>query len=294
LATLCFLGHGETPDSEEFGPTVSRALSYLVSVVGPDGLTEKKNMYAQGALTLALAEAFGMTQSPQVREPLDRAVSAVVLAQKVKKTAPINEGGWRYTPTSTDADTSVSGWLIMGLKSARLANITVPDEAFENASKYLWNQYAETGGFGYGGPGQGVATTAVGTLCQQFLGHTDDKRIKKALDFLKLQKVDWQKPINGHGTALYPWYYITQAMFQGGGAYWEYWNNQIRDTLVKNQSTDGHWDTPGGGAGYGPVYSTALCCLMLEVYYRYLPIYQEMERKALPKAGAPPPSMTTK
>ena len=53
--------------------------------------------------------------------------------------------------------------------------------------------------------------------------------------------------------------------------------------LVKAQATDGHWDGPGNKpVTYGPVYSTTLCCLMLEVYYRYLPLYQEMERQSLP------------
>ncbi len=296
LATLCFLGHGETPDSEEFGPTVSRGLSYLVTVVGSEGMVKSKNMYAQGAVTLALSEAYGMTQSPLVKDPLDRAVGAVLQAQKVKKTKEDDMGGWRYSPNSTDADVSVSGWLIMGIKSAKLAGISVPDEAFTMASKYLWNMYAENGGFGYSGPGRGQATTAVGILCQQFLGHNEDRRLKKSLDFYKEQKVDWKNPIKGHGTALYAWYYITQAMFQGGGAYWTHWNSEIRDTLVKNQASDGHWDAPGDDKtdSYGgPVYSTTLCCLMLEVYYRYLPIYQEMEKKALPPAGTAPPSQTT-
>lgn len=296
LALLCFLGHGETPDSEEFGSTVSKALGYVTSIVGSDGMVRSKNMYSQGAVTLALAEGYGMTQSPQVKDPLERAVNAIVVSQKAKKTNEKDVGGWRYSPLSSDADVSVSGWLIMGLKSAKLAGIAIPEEAFAKASEYLWNMYAPIGGFGYSSPARGQATTAVGILCQQFLGHHEDKRLKKALDFYKEQKVDWQNAPKGHATALYGWYYVTQAMFQGGGAYWTHWNGEIRDTLIKNQEPDGHWDAPGDGGkenAYGPVYSTTLCCLMLEVYYRYLPLYQEMEKKSLPPAGAPVPSRTT-
>jgi len=83
------------PDSEEFGPTITKALSFLVTVVGQDGIVKSKNMYAQGAVTLALSEAFGMTQSPQVREPLDRAISAILLSQKAKKSSEMHIGGWR-------------------------------------------------------------------------------------------------------------------------------------------------------------------------------------------------------
>jgi len=294
LATLCFLGHGETPDSEEFGPTVSKALGYLVTTVGPEGIVKSKNMYSQGAVTLALSEAFGMTQSPQVREPLDRAVSAILLSQKVKKTAEMHVGGWRYTPTSVDADTSVTGWLVMGIKSAKLAGISVPDEAFAMASKYLWNMANDNGGFGYAGPGHGQGTTAIGILCQQFLGQSSDRRLKKGLDFYKTQKVDWNEP-SARGFTLYSWYYATQAMFQAGGAYWDYWNKQMRETLVKSQNSDGHWDTPEGSSekNHGAVYSTTLCCLMLEVYYRYLPIYQEMEKKGLPTMPVSTPGQST-
>jgi hypothetical protein len=285
LATLCFLGHGETPDSEEFGVTVSKALSFLVTTVGSNGAVPG-SMYAQGAVLLALSEAYGMTQAPQIKEPLERCIAAVLQSQKVRKKDPKQAGGWRYSLTAEDSDTSVSGWLIMGLKSAKLAGMDVPEESFSMASAYLWNMYHENGGFGYTSPQQRPSLTGVGVLCQQFLGHGDDRRIKKALDFLKEQKVDWENPPNVHATALYAWYYITQAMFQGGGAYWTYWNSQIRDTLVKNQKPDGSWDAPGKGEKntHGLVYTTTLCCLMLEVYYRYLPIYQEMERKALPTA----------
>lgn len=278
LATLCFFGHGETADSPEFGATITKAVLYLTSTVGSNGIIHQPNMYCQGAVTLALAEAYGMTQSPQVREPLDRAVSAIIASQKSAKTSKADIGGWRYSPESDTSDVSVSGWLIMGIKSARLAGISIDDEPFDKASKYLWNMYDPKGGFGYAGPAQGYATTAVGTLCQQFLGHYGDKRIHKALDFYKDKKADWS---TGHGwNSLYAWYYITQAMFQGGGTYWEHWNGTIRRTLVDHQDPDGHWDVPGNDpkCQYGPVFSTTLCCLMLEVYYRYLPLYQEMER----------------
>ena len=283
LGLLSFLGHGETPDSEEFGATVTKVISYLVSTVGANGYVKSGIMYEQGAVTLALSEAYGMTQSPVIKEPLERLIKGILEAQKVKKTSPLHQGGWHYAPALPTADTSVSGWIIMGLKSARIAGLQVPDEAYQNASKYLWNMYDPAGGFGYGAPNRTPNMTAVGVLCQVFLGHGDSPKIKKSLDFLKQQTVDWEKPSNG-GFALYGWYYMTQAMFQGGGAYWEYWNKQIRDKLVKVQSPDGHWDGPGGAKsgenGFGPAYPTALCCLSLEVYYRYLPIYQDMEHKS--------------
>ena len=299
LGTLAFLGHGETPDSEEFGPTVSKALQYLVKSVGTDGLVpggKPEKGYAEGIVTLALSEAYGMTQSPAVKEPLDRLVAAIVRWQTSPKKDPKQNGGWRYTPNSDESDVSVTGWMVMGLKSARLAGVEVPHEAFDKASQYLWNMYGKEG-FGYDKPGDYPATTAIGVLCQQFIGHSDDRRIKKALDFLREQKVNYDT--SDLNWSIYSWYYITQAMFQGGGSYWEYWNHQIRDTMVKAQLDDGRWPAPPKSKfeskeanNYSPAYFTSMGCLILEVYYRYLPIYQEMEKKpalpALPAAPAVP------
>jgi hypothetical protein len=67
-------------------------------------------------------------------------------------------------------------------------------------------------------------------------------------------------------------------MYQLGGRYWRDWNDALRDTLIGDQRREGHprgsWDPvrPWGGYG-GRVYSTALSVLCLEVYYRFLPLY---------------------
>lgn len=271
LATLAFLGHGETPDRGEFSGHVNAACLYLVSCIGEDGFVKDKNMYAQGAVTLALAEAYGLTRNPNIKAALERAVAANLAAQKITKN-PAHQGGWRYALTSTDSDTSVSGWIIMSLKTAKMAGIEIPAEAFDDASKYLWQTYSAEGGFGYAGPQRSVNMTGVGVLCQQFLGHGRDPRLKKALDYLKEQKLEWSS--TDASWPLYGWYYITQAMFQAGGTHWEYWQRQFRQTLFEAQANDGHWDPPPNGKSdpRDPAYATALCCLMLEVYYRYAPV----------------------
>jgi hypothetical protein len=272
LATLAFLGHGEMPDRGEFSGNVYNACAYLVGCLDENGFVKDKNMYAQGALTLALAEAFALTGNHALKQALEKAVAANIAAQKVEK-SPLHQGGWRYTLTSTDSDTSVSGWIILSLKTAKLAGIHVPQEVFDQAADYLWRMNAQDGGFGYSSPSRSPNMTGVGAVCQQFLGNGQDPRVRKALDYLKEQKFNWQSTANW---PLYGWYYITQAMFQSGGAYWEYWSRQFRPALLAAQHTDGHWDPPPQGKSdpRDPVYATALCCLMLEVYYRYAPVAQ--------------------
>jgi hypothetical protein len=282
LAILAFLGHGETPESKEFGNTVLKGLEYLTGQMDENGVVKSDNMYAQGAVTLALAEAYGMTQSPSLKTTMNRAVNAIVRIQNNPKKSPLYIGGWRYSTVSDDADTSVSGWMIMALKSAKLAGIEVPETAFQNASNYLWRMYSDNS-FGYDRPaGNRPSTAAIGVLCQQFLGQGGDQRIKPALDLILKQKPDWNK--SSASWLMYFWYYANQAMFQGGGAYWRQWHWSMSDAMLKSQSPDGHWDAPPRSAEEmkygenGHAYTTAMGCLILEVYYRYLPLYKQLEK----------------
>lgn len=309
LALLAFLGHGETPDSPDFGPNVQKAIQYLVSRLDSNGMVSDKidqfaRGYTQGLVTLALSEAYAMTQSPALRDPVERAVRCLLRWQTASKSDARDLGGWRYTANYQTSDVSVSGWMIMALKSAKSAGIEVPQKAFDDAAHYLWNTYKKKdneAGFGYSitFDGPSPATTGIGVLCMQFLGQGKDGRVKSALDYLSKQRVEWNRTKGGW--VLYGWYYITQAMFQGGGGYWSYWNQQIRDTMVKNQMEDGRWPAPplsekeSTELVTSPVYTTALGALILEVYYRYLPIYQLLEGQqadqnatALPQVGPLP------
>ena len=64
------------------------------------------------------------------------------------------------------------------------------------------------------------------------------------------------------------------------GDSWKKWNAVMRDQLVKSQATKGHeagsWqiDTGHGSKG-GRLYSTSMATMILEVYYRHLPIYRK-------------------
>jgi len=288
LATLAFLGHGETPDSAEFGETVSRALDYLLLHVGRDGLvSDAPQDYiggdSQGLAALALAEGYAMTQSPVLRDPLERALSAIVRGQSAAKANPQHVGGWRYRPSSDDSDVSVTGWMIMALTSAKAAGLNVPPAVCDKAAHFLWNMYdGKDPGFGYQTPERSPSMTAIGVFCQQLLGNGKDPRIRASLDYLREQKVDWDKTQGDY--VLYGWYYITQAMFQAGGPYWAYWNREIRDTLIKKQRVDGHWMPPPNSTmetrelAATPAYSTALGVLILEVYYRFPPVDQLAEQ----------------
>ena len=86
-------------------------------------------MYAHAQSTMVLCEAFLMTGDEQLRIPAQKAVDFIVKSQHIR-------GGWRYQPNQP-GDTSVVGWQLMALQSARAANLTVPAETFELAGYYL-------------------------------------------------------------------------------------------------------------------------------------------------------------
>ncbi|NOT32420.1 MAG: hypothetical protein HOP15_18395, partial [Planctomycetes bacterium] len=74
---------------------------------------------------------------------------------------------------------------------------------------------------------------------------------------------------------LYFWYYATLALFRVGGREWERWNTALQATLLPAQDEDGSWrplDVYSEYAGDDDgerTYSTAMCVLSLEIYYRY-------------------------
>ena len=82
---------------------------------------------------------------------------------------------------------------------------------------------------------------------------------------------------------IYYWYYATQVMHNMCDADWDTWNRKMRKLLVETQCktgcATGSWDPivptqDNWGALGGRVMMTSLSALTLEVYYRYLPLYQ--------------------
>jgi hypothetical protein len=131
------------------------------------------------------------------------------------------------------------------------------------------------GGFGYDHAENRLSLTGVGVLCTYFWKESKDRTVKEGIDFLLGKaKVEYKSK----DADLYGWYYDTQACLMFGGSAWSKWNRMFQDEIADNQSPDGSWPTMQGAHlqpkpdGAGPYYRTTLCILMLEVFYRYMPI----------------------
>lgn len=281
LGLLTFLAHGETPTSEEYGPTVERAIRYLVDTQRPDGSwpnSGSHEVYGHAIAAYAVSEAYGLTQIPDLRDAMDRAIEIIVQGQQ-------SGGGWDYDYKKTPRrDTSVSGWQIQALKAANIANCSVPGirKALDRSINDLKSSQNSLGRLGYSNePGRGrIGLTGVGALCMQLLGYADTSACKKAVEYLKNQDIDVTWDEEGEW-GLYGWYYITQAIFHDGNSF-SSWNSKFAKAYTQNQNSDGSWTPPGAEATQGKVYGTTFAALTLQVYYRLLPTYQEDAVEARP------------
>ncbi len=295
LALLTFLAHGETPGSEEFGATVQKAIKYLsdrmMSIPDnrPEGL---KRAYTNGIATYALAEAYGVTKLPYVKPAMEKGLGFIVRGQQ-----PC--GGFDYNyKKGARWDLSVTGWQVQALKAGFVAgteNEGVP-KAIERAKSFLTDVNFKNGTFGYASPGGGSAgMQGAGTLCLQLIGEGDCREAKAGVKWIKEHdSVVWDKTkaYAAHNNPVYNWYYETQAMFHVGRTTWDQWNKQMKQQFVSSQKPgpdtsdgkgSGYWDGPGGKwdrPEYDKWYSTCLCALSLQVYYRYLPTFKMPKQMA--------------
>lgn len=278
LALLPFLAAGYTHKAGKHQQTVGRGVKWLTEQQRVDGgwlaPGDGRPMYGHGLAAIALCEAFGMTKDPQLHGPAQKALDFIVRGQHAAS------GGWRYQP-NTPGDTSVLGWQVMALKSGELAGLTVPPQALEGAQRWLKSVEGNqpVGGlFGYQTPTPTPAMTAQGLLCLQLMGaRRSDPRLVAGADYL-LRNL----PQRNVDTSYY-WYHATQVMYHMQGKYWKAWNERLRDLLVSTQITQGPmsgtWDPVDAREKTGGrICSTALRLLMLEVYYRHLPLYQQLEK----------------
>jgi hypothetical protein len=288
MALLAYQGAGYTPMSDRKGPftsIVTRGWNALLKRQNKDGSffqegSANGRLYTHALSTIALCELYGMTKDSQYRDAAQRAVNYCIKVQ-----AP--EGGWRYQP-GFDSDTSVTGWFVMALQSARMAGLEVDSPALGRIGDFL-DTVAQDAGAQYSYvPGQGkkLSMTAEGLLCRQYLGwQRDDDRLRRGVEILTQNL----PTVEGGRTHVYYWYYAAQACHHMEGEPWRKWNYAMREVLPALQIREGRergsWDpnlddTTGVGGG-GRLFVTCLATYSLEVYYRHLPIYQLEALKAV-------------
>ena len=269
FSLLTYLGRGEQHNRP--GPyrrTVQAALNWLLGqqneLTGDLRGTargSRGNMYDHGIAALALAEAYGVTKDESVYAPAQSAIDFIVDSQNAE------DGGWRYNPGDA-ADLSVSGWMVMALKSAEMTGLHVPDKTLAGVRKFL----AATSGGKHGGqysyqPNKGRgggsdAMVATGYFCSQLMGLSPNT----------LRSFETAAHLRGHGVSdsdIYYAYYGTLSSYQNQGPLWRLWRDQLHEKLLATQAADGSWSSNNSHArSMGRSICTSLIALSLQAHYR--------------------------
>jgi hypothetical protein len=302
LALLAFQGAGYTHREYKYAAQLRRGIAWLIASQTEDGglylpTDEKSNeacrMYSHAIAALALTESYGMTQDAELREPTQRALDYISATQDRRK------GGWRYFAESAkrSSDTSVTGWMMMALKSGELAGLQVPQstiagveswlrvaEVPNSPSEFRYNPYAvdSEGVSRTHGKNASITMTSVGLLMRVYAGWGPaDEKFLRGVETLFRQMPGEQ---NARVRDTYYWYYATQVIKHAGGEYWKKWSSELHPLLINTQEKSG--EMRGSWHPYLPVpdrwgpqggrlYVTTMNILSLEVKYRLLPLYEK-------------------
>ena len=258
LSLLAYLGHCETPLSEEFGDSCLKAMVFLIDRAAkqdgrfPDPAAGRHWPYEQAIATYALAEAHTFCRAlnlniPNLAETVQRSGQMLIDRQH-------ESGGWDYDyeeDSSRGGDLSITAWHIQALKACKLSGIDFRNltRCLKSSLDYVEARQAADGSFGYTGTTPAgelprPSLTGAGMLCLQMGGRESSGAVRKgARHALENSPFTWDGP----DCDLYAHYYLAQAMFQRGGKDWAAYQPRIRDSLTARQSPDGSWPKPGGG-----------------------------------------------
>lgn len=295
LALLAFLGDGHTHLDGEFQENVSRGLEWLRQIQKPNGdffdieeQGREAHFYSHSQATIAYCEALALTGDDSLRAPAENGIRFLEEAQN-----PVL-GGWKYRPLDDDGigDLSVTGWALMALHTARMANIEVETNSFFLADRFLDSvqespstpeRYKYRPDFPVSSAQQ-LSMTAEGLLCRQWLGWPRDHfPLQDGIRFLLAEKnlPEWKE----NRRNVYAWYYVAQTLHNVGGEQWETWFENLLPLIVRAQVRSGpdrgswHPDRPAGAPqersrDAGRLYLTVMCVLILETPIRHAPIYE--------------------
>jgi len=278
LAGMALLCGGNTTSRGPYADNVRKAVRYIMSqAVNSNGIIASggengRTMYPHGFGLMFLACAYDMESDERMRERM-----RTVIENGIKATSSAQSplGGWYYTPNSGD-EGSVTVTQLQALRACHNAGFVVPEETIDLAMNYLEIRQTPEGGIYYsyqsrGGPRLPISAAAL--PCIYSTGDYESEMAEACLAYVFSQFCEngrgnsWSK---NHGHDYYGHYYAAQAFYQAGDDYWDAYYPNARNQLIANQQSNGSWN----GDGVGPVYGTALALTILQLPYKYLPIYQ--------------------
>lgn len=262
LCLIAMLAHGDDPNHGPYSANIKKSLNFILNARNKTNGYIGSSMYNHGFATLALAEAYGAVHDRRIGPALKQAVNLILTSQ-----ANNEVGAWRYSPTSRDGDTTVSGAILVALLAAANAGIEVPEKAINKALKFYEMCQSSDGGFGYSSAGgSNMPRSAIGTLVFALAGKKKSNTYKRAISYISSGSKTRVRPSYYY----YYLYYGSQAFFHTPGTdKWDKWNKLNIKTLKSLQREDGSWS-----GQHGVTFSTSASLLSLALNYRFLPIYE--------------------
>lgn len=284
LCLNSFLGAGYHHQDGDYKEVVRKGLDYLLSRQNENGSLKGETLYSAGIAGVVFAEAYGLTGDEKCKTAAEKMVAYLVKSQGPK-------GAWYYTAWTPDKgetydyDTSVTGWVMMAFKSAKMAGLKVPQETIDKYMAYS-RLVTMKNGLAFYGIRKNVAQekshnytmTASTLMCRLYMGESKGgAHIAQGITHITTTLQDRYKAVWNPAKEKmdnYMWYHAAQVGFLVGGNVWKFWNVKLRALLIKNQIKEGDkkgaWENEYFRWGTrSEVYGTALNVMILETYYRY-------------------------
>ena len=302
LSLLAFQGAGYNHQQYQYKDLLQRSVDFMLANQQANGdyyiaqgtaSNQVARLYGHAIATLAMCEAYGMTQDPRIKDSVQQALNFIIESQHVER------GGWRYTP-GREADLSVTGWMMMAVESGRRAGLEIPDETYRGIKNFLdasqdakkpfmhaYNPYAPSNARQGQGRVSSKTMTSVGLLMRLYNGMEKTSEIaERGALYLGENLPSIRRTKDASLRDTYYWYYATQFMYHMGGQHWKQWNDRLHPLLVNGQEQEGDlagsWDPrrpvpDRWGPHAGRLYVTTMNLLSLEVHYRHLPLYDDQD-----------------
>lgn len=289
FVVLTYLSRGIKPGGDpEFGDTVRKGVEYLM-----------RNRNKDAIALAALAEAYGLSRNPNIREIVEQALND--LADKMKGTiwGPWKDGSKNVEPK----DLTKLTFYVMALRSAQLSKFRIPNLQYgldKLREGFLHQANKKLGGFSsayYGPPPANYPRIMMwhymlGVVGMQYVGAGDNPVIDKTLGILM---DEWEPPtVSTTDISCCPVranYWATMVFFNyyEGDKRWFEWNARMKAVYKRGQRKIagkyldhtgmpqelGYWECEDMHIGSQPIAPTCYIALQLMVYYRYLPTGQK-------------------
>jgi Prenyltransferase and squalene oxidase repeat len=278
LACTALLANGNSPTRGRYAEQLQRGTEYLLKcaagnksglITGPEQ-ERGQPMHGHGFALMYLASVYGMESKESRRKAISDAVAGGV---SLTARGQSGAGGWSYVPGQGD-EGSVTVTQVQALRAAQNAGFDVPAGTIQEAVRYLERCSTPEGGICYslGSGGEArlpISAAAVATLYNA--GEYDSPLANRCLDFVWQRFEDRKQWVTNQGHDFYTHLYASQAFYMAGDKYWDKYFPATRDQLLKMQDkAEGSWS----GDGIGKTYGTAIALIILQLPYKFLPVYQ--------------------